>query len=193
MVKTCLNCRKQVPDDAKFCMHCGYNFESNDNNDGTVGSLFSNGKIFLVIIAVVVIIGLIVIATTGNGDSNSETQIDDVEGVDLTITGVSGWDSSSGKKSYTLYTEAIFNSVPDDKDGYIVKTIYYNNNDTKIGQETEKLDEIYYDSDYALSFGHYTTYQLPDPDHVTVQIIKEGKIIQNFTEDIDVNQIEYLN
>ena len=63
MTKSCPKCGKQVPDDAKFCMDCGFAF-----SDSGIGSnIFSNGKIFLVIIAVVVILGLIVIGMTGNG------------------------------------------------------------------------------------------------------------------------------
>lgn len=47
------------------------------------------------------------------------------------------------KKSYTLYTEAIFNKVPNDLKGYNVKTTYYDANDSEIGHETETLDNIY--------------------------------------------------
>jgi hypothetical protein len=111
----------------------------------------------------------------------------------LTITDVGGWDSNSGKKSYTLYTDALFNDVPKDMKGYIVRTSYFDDNDTQIGQETEKLEQVYYDSDYALMFGLYTTYKLPDPDHVVVEIIKDGKVIDNYTSKIDKNKIDFLN
>ena len=193
MTKNCPICGKEVPDDAKFCMDCGHSFEAKSSSSPLDGIL-SNGKIFIGIIAVVVILGLLVIAMTGNNDnSNAQDTVDDVDHVILTIADVSGWDSSSGKKSYTLYTEALFNSVPDDLKGYIIKTTYYDTNDTQIGQETEKLDQVYYDSNYAISFGHYTTYKLPDPDYVTVEIIKDGKVIDNYTEKIDRNKIDYLN
>lgn len=193
MTKNCPNCGKQLPDDAKFCMDCGHSFTAGSTSS-PLDSILGNGKIFIVIIAVVVILGLIVIAMTGNdGNSNVESTVDDVEHVRLTITDVLGWDSSSGKKSYTLYTEALFNSVPDDLEGYIIKTIYFDKNDTQIGQETEKLDQVYYDSSYSISFGHYTTYKLPKPDYVTVEIIKDGKVIDNYTEKIDTNKIDYLN
>lgn len=193
MTKSCPKCGKEVPDDAKFCMDCGYSFGSNVNGLNS-SNILGNGKIFLVIIAIVVIVGLIVIAMSGNNNTtNTNSPVDDADHVYLTITGVSGYDSSSGKKSYTLYTEAIFDNVPDDMKGYIIKTTYYDSNDTKIGSETEKLDDIYYDSSYALSFAHYTTYKLPDPDHVTVEVMKDGKVIDTYTEDIDTNKIGYLN
>ncbi|WP_458453938.1 zinc ribbon domain-containing protein [Methanobrevibacter sp.] len=191
-MKNCPKCGKQVPDDAKFCMDCGYSFDTKATSGSS--DIFSNGKIFLVIIAIVVILGLIVIATMGNGNNNADAgdAVDESQ-VILTITDVGGYDSSSGKKSYTLYTEAIFDKVPDDMNGYNVKTTYYDTNDSKIGSETETLDNIYFDTDFALTFGHYTTYKLPDPDHVTVEIIKDGKVVDVYNEDIDKNKIEYLN
>lgn len=191
MTKSCPKCGKEVPDEAKFCMDCGYSFQKAGANSATNGIL-SNGKIFLVIIAIVVILGLAVIAMTGNNPT-SDNPVVDADHVDLTITGVGGWDSDSGKKSYTLYTEAIFNNVPEKLDGYNVKTTYYDSNDESIGHETETLEDIYYDSSYALSFGFYTSYKLPDPDHVTVEIMKDGKVIDTYTEKIDTNKIDYLN
>lgn len=188
MSKNCPKCGKEVPDEALFCMDCGYNF-----NGSSSSGIFSNGKIFLVIIAIVVILGMLVIAMTGNNTNNNANVIDDSQHVDLTITGVGGYDSSSGKKSYTLYTEAIFNTVPDDLKGYNVKTTYYDTNGTRIGSETEKLEMVYYDSEFELMFGYYTTYKLPEPDYVTVEIIKGGKVIDNYTEKIDTNKIDYLN
>ena len=192
MSKNCPKCGKSLPDDAKFCMDCGYGM---DNQSGNVKSgILSNGSIFIVLIAAILIVGGIFILTSSFGGNSSPAQ-DDVEehAVDLTITDVNGWDGGEDKTSYTLYTEAIFNSVPDDLKGYNIKTRYYDSNDTEIGHETETLANIYYDSEYALSFGHYTTYKLPDPDHVTVEIIKNGKVIDTYTEQIDKSKIDYLN
>lgn len=191
MTKSCPNCGKQVPDDAKFCMDCGHRFEA-ESAASAFGGILGNGKIFIVIIAVVLIVGLIVIAMTGSGGDAGNTA-DDVEHVRLTITDISGYDSSGGKKSYTLYTQAIFESVPNDLNGYIIKTTYYGANDTRIGQETEQLDSVYYDSNYDISFAYYTTYKMPKPDHVTVEIIKDGKVIDNYTEKIDTDKIDFLN
>ena len=191
MTKSCPNCGKQVPDDAKFCMDCGHSFEAT-KSASPLDSILGNGKIFIVIIAIVVILGLIVIGMTGNND-NADDAADDVDHVRLTISDVNGYDSSSGKKTYTLYSEALFHSVPDNLDGYIMKTTYYDKNNTQIGQETEKLDQVYYDSSYAISFGHYYTYKKPDPDYVNVEIIKDGEVIDNYTQKIDTNKIDFLN
>lgn len=191
MTRSCPKCGKQVPDDAKFCMDCGYAFDDNQS-----AKKFSVSTLFIILIAAVLIIGGIFILTSGSGSNNSSAGTDVVGHVDLTISEVNGWDyagDSDSKPSYTLYTEAIFNSVPNDLKGYNLKTRYYDSNNTEIGHETEKLDNIYYDTNYPISFGHYTTYKLPDADHVTVEIIKNGKVIDNYTEKIDKSKIDYLN
>ncbi|WP_405295995.1 zinc ribbon domain-containing protein [Methanobrevibacter sp.] len=197
MTKNCPKCGKELPDNAKFCMDCGYSIEKPSGNGNNI---LSNGRIFIVLIVIILVVGGIFILTSGFGGNNDTQTNDNVQDasspVDMTITEVSGWDSEGDedtKQSYTLYTEALFNKVPDDIKGYNVKTIYYDDNGSEIGHETEKLDEIYYDSSYALSFGYYTTYKLPDPDHVTVEIIKDGKVIDSYTEQIDRNKIDYLN
>ena len=193
MSKNCPKCGKELPDNAKFCMDCGYSINTQSNSNFNI---FSNGKIFIALIAVILIIGGIFIITSSFGGNNTaDDAADTVESaVDLTIKDVNGWDSDSDDKtSYTLYTEAIFNKVPGDLKGYNIKTTYYDANGSAIGHETETLDNVYYDSDYALSFGFYTTYKLPDPDHVTVEIIKDGKVTDSYTEDIDKNRIDFLN
>ena len=192
MTKNCPNCGKELPDGAKFCMDCGYSIED-DKRSG--GFNFPLPTLFIILIVAVLVIGGALILTSTSTDSSSPAEVaDDVDHVDLTITDVGGWDSEDSKKSsYTLYTDAIFNSVPDDIKGYNVKTTYYDSDDKEIGHETETLDNVYYDSSYSLSFGYYTTYKLPDPDHVTVEIIKDGKVIDTYTEKIDQSTIDYLN
>lgn len=191
MTKICPKCGKTLPDGAKFCMDCGYSINK-QNKQGL--DIFSNGTIFIVIIVAILVIGGIFILTSGFGGTSSDSVADNVDHVDLTITGVSGWDSGdSVKPSYTLYAEAIFNKIPEDIKGYNVKTTYYDSNDSEIGHETETLGNVYYDTDYSISFGYYTTYKLPDPDHVTVEIIKEGNVIDSYTEKIDKSKIDYLN
>ena len=126
MTKSCPKCGKTLPDDAKFCMDCGYSIVKENKPSS---SILSNGSIFIVMIVAILVIGGIFIYTSGFATNNSanDAGADDIRHqVDLTITGVGGWDSdNSGKDSYTLYTEAIFNSVPDDLKGYNIKTSYY--------------------------------------------------------------------
>lgn len=193
MSKTCPKCGKTAADDAKFCMDCGYSF--NDGNSKSSSSIFSNGKIFLALIAIILVFGGLFILTSGNGNNHVATDAGDgVEHVDLTITDVLGYDSNyDNKTSYSVYTEALFLDVPSDMKGYVVKTSYYDKNNNLLGQESEKLSYIYYDSDYSISFGDYTSYKKLDLDHVNVEIIKSGKTIDNFTAKVDRNKIDYLN
>lgn len=188
MAKNCPKCGKSLPNEAKFCMDCGYAFDDRKSN------IFKNGKIFLVLIALVIILGgIFILTSTGSNNTTSEA-VDEPSPIDLTITDVGGYDSDgSSKKSYSLYTSALFNKVPDDMKGYNVKTTYYDVNSTEIGQETESLEQIYYDTDYSITFGYYTTYKEPNPNQVSVEIIKEGKIIDTFEYKIDQSKIDFLN
>ena len=192
MSKICPKCGKELPDDAKFCMDCGYTLE--EKSEGMLSSFPLPTLFIILIVAILLIGGAFILSSSFKDNTKAPDKSNDVtHAVDLTITDVSGWDSDSGKKSYTLYTEAIFNKVPDNLKGYNVKTTYYDTNGSEIGHETETLDNVYYDSNYALSFGFYTTYKLPNPDHVTVEIINGGKVIDSYTEQIDKNKIDYLN
>lgn len=192
MSKICPKCGKELPDNAKFCMDCGYTLE--EKSEGMLSSFPLPTLFIILIVAILLIGGAFILSSSFKDNTKAPDKSDEVtHAVDLTITDVSGWDSDSGKKSYTLYTQAIFNKVPDNLKGYNVKTTYYDTNGSEIGHETETLDNVYYDSNYALSFGFYTTYKLPNPDHVTVEIINGGKVIDSYTEQIDKNKIDYLN
>ena len=193
MSKICPKCGKELPDDAKFCMDCGYTIDKPESSGFL--SNFPLPTLFIVLIIAILVIGGVFILSSGSGgNNNAPDRTDEVtHAVDLTIDGVDGWDDTySGKKSYTLYTEAIFNSVPGNLKGYNVKTTYYDSNGSEIGHETEKLENVYYDTQFSINFGHYTTYKLPDPDHVKVEIINGGKVIDSYTEQIDRNKIDYL-
>ena len=194
MSKICPKCGKELPDDARFCMDCGYTIDVVENAGSSSG--FPISTLFIILIVAVLVIGGAFIFTSGFGDNGKSS--DDADGtghtVDLTITDICGWDDFyDGKTVYTLYTEAIFNKVPQDMKGYNVKTTYYDSNNTEIGHETQTLEDIYYDSDYALGFGYCESYKKPDPDHMKVEIIKGGKIIDNYTEQINKNKIDFLN
>ena len=194
MSKNCPKCENELPDNAKFCSNCGYKFEIESNltsnsqpssiNNQNNSNIFNNGKIFLILIFLVIIIGGgIILISTGNSLDNKP------ENVTLTITNVGGF----GDESYTLYTEALFDHVPSNLDGYNIKTSYYDDNNTLIGSENEKLKKVYYDSEYSISFGYYTSYKKPNPKYVTVEIIKEGLTVNQIKYEIDRNKIEFLN
>ena len=134
MSKTCPKCGKTAADDAKFCMDCGYSF--NEGNSKSSSNIFSNGKIFLAIIAIILVFGGLFILTSGNSNNHVATDAGDgVEHVDLTITDVLGYDSNyDNKTSYSVYTEALFLDVPSNMKGYVVKTSYYDKNNNLLGQ-----------------------------------------------------------
>ena len=191
MTKNCRKCGSEVQDDARFCPNCGYDFDS-FNKGGNSESKFNFSMLFVILIISILIIGSIFILTSGFGGDN-KPQDDNVDHVILTIKEVNGYDVISGKTSYTLYTEALFDKVPSDMNGYNIRTTYYDKNNTAIGSEIEYLSYVYYDSEYPLSFGHYTTYKKPNPDYVVVEIIKDGKTIDNYTSQIDQGKIKFLN
>ncbi len=192
MSKTCPKCGKAQADDAKFCMDCGYSFSKDASTRSS--NILSNGKIFLAIIAIILVLGAMFIFSLGNDHDVATDDGDDVEHVDLTITEVNGYDSTyDNRTSYTFYTEALFLDVPSNMKGYVIKTSYCDENGTVLGQETETLSNVYYDSDYEISFGDYTSYKKLDLDHVNVEIIKGGETIDNFTAKVDKNKIDFLN
>ena len=192
MSKICPECGKTLPETAKFCMDCGHDFSVETPSKKT--DLFSTGKLFLIIIIAILVIGGVFILTSGGGDNNSKAPVDDVDHVDMTVTDVLGSQNSyDGKTSYFIYTEALFLDVPDDMKGYIIKTSYCDKNGTVLGQETEKLSNVYYDTDYSISFGYYTSYSKLDLDHVKVEIIKNGKTVDEFTHNVDKNKLSFLN
>lgn len=202
MAKFCPNCGKELPDDSKFCMECGYDFSKSGTSKASFvpkrmqdsDSVFLNGKIFLVLIVIVLIVGAVFILSSG-GNNNNATDTAPVKSqseVALTITDVSGYDGSVGNKTvYTFYVEALFTKVPSNTEGYIVKTIYCDSNNTEIGSTIESLSQVYYESDYALSFGYYTSYKLVKVDNVKVQIIKDNEVVDEFTSKVDQNKIRF--
>lgn len=188
MTRKCPNCGKDIPDESKFCLNCGYNFSRNNS----FLDIFSNGKIFLILIAIILIIGsiLILFSLGGNSSSDSSNAISESDMVDLTITEVNGY-SSDNPTSYTFYVSALFNKVPNDLNGYQIRTTYYDENGTQLGQEIESLSSVYYDSDYSISFGYYTSYKKISADNVKVEIIKDGKVYNEYNETVDQNKISF--
>jgi hypothetical protein len=200
MSKKCPECGDEAPNQAHFCPNCGYDFFQDTDSQPTVLSsdgLSSNGKVFLVLIAIVIIVGAGVFIAMGLGGNSSTntTQVDGDE-IEMTITEVNGYAFDyENKTSYSLITQALFTKVPSNLEGYIIKTTYYDNNGTRIGQEIDSLSNVYSKeySDYASSFAYFDSYKKPNPDHVTVEIEKSGKKIYNYTYEIDKSDIEFLD
>lgn len=195
MSKLCPNCGEDLPDDAHFCGNCGYEFFK-DNSikkaDGNGGSILS-GKMILVLIAILIIAGAAVFSTMQSGSDTS----DNTKEIAMTITEVTGYSFDSdydNKTYYSLYTHALLSNVPSNLDGYLLKTNYYDENGTRIGQETDSLKNVYSSEypDYPVSFAFFDSNKKPHPDYVTVDIIKDGQTINNYTYEIDKSDIDFL-
>ena len=200
MSRKCPECGKTVSDATHFCSNCGYNFQQ-DSEPKEKTNLTFFSKLFAVLIVIVVIIGAIAIVNMG---MNFNKPVDNVQSedssnpIELTITDVKGnaYDDDN-ETDYYLSTEALFTKVPDNLEGYIIKTTYYDENGTSIAHNTEGLSTVIYDDadlmEYSLSFGYVSSHKALNPDHVTVEITKSSNTVFNDTYEVDKNSIEYLD
>ena len=201
MSKICPECGENVPDDAHFCRNCGHEFYTKGSsvpvNSKKAGKK-SNGMLVPILIAIIVILAVALFFSWGNGGGDSG-EVSESSKFGLVITEVSGssYDYDDGDKTnYMLDTSALFTNIPSDMNNYIVRTTYFDKNDDRIGQVTESLSEVIYKIDdehnYPHSFGYYNSYKKLNPDHVSVEISKGGKLVANDTFEVDRNSIEFL-
>ncbi|MBR0271396.1 MAG: zinc ribbon domain-containing protein [Methanobrevibacter sp.] len=194
MSKTCPNCGVNSPDNAKHCIECGENIEDVPINkqekpkaekpsDNTV----SNLGCIIMIAAVVILIVAAGFFIFNSGD-NEVTE----KNITITFDEVYVHDyTSSGKLYYSYYVSGFINNFPDDMNGYMIKTIYYDANDNEVTSTTNKLSyyDYYKDSDYPATISSYVTQNYVDVDHVTVQIIKDGDVLDEFTSAMNTNKL----
>lgn len=196
MSKTCPNCWVNSPDNAKYCIECGENIEdveiniekkkpkAENKSDDDSGS----GLGCIIMIAVVVI--LIVAAgffIFGSGDGQSHEK-----NITITLNEVYVHDyQSRGKTYYSYYVSGFINNFPDDMNGYMIKTIYYGADGKEITSTTEKLSyfEHYKNSKYATTLSTYSTQNYVDVDHVTVQVIKDNAVLNEFSSQMNKNKL----
>lgn len=192
MTKRCPKCGKEIPDESNYCLSCGCHIYNKGDSSGKT-DIFSNGKIFLALIFIVLIIGGILIFTmTGN---NSQTSVDDglskeASEFSLTISDINGYYSDENK-DYFYWVEVLFQKVPSNQKDYIVKTTYLDENNTDLGHEIESLSHVYYDTDYPISVGYHTSYKYIDVDSVKVEIIRDGNVIKECSSKIDRNKLNF--
>lgn len=197
MTKKCPKCGKMIPDESKFCLECGCHIYNKDNGSN-ISDRFSNGKIFLILIFVVLIIGGILIFTMGSGDNNSQNATDsavskEASEFDMTISDIDGFYSngSGGKPYYYYWVDVLFQKVPSNQKEYLVRVTYLDENNTELGHEVESLSSVYYNDGYPSSVGHYTSYKYIDVDSAKVEIIKNGNVITQTTAKIDKNKLDF--
>ena len=194
MTKFCPKCGKEIPDESIYCLKCGCRINgSPDNSKNSKRDLFANGKIFLALIFIILIVGGIFIFTT-MGNNNHNTVDDPISKqaseFSFTVSDIGGF-YSNDSNSYFYYVEVLFLKVPSNLKDYIVKVTYLDENDTDLGHEIESLSNAYYESDYPISVGYHTSYKYIDVDHVKVEIMRDGKVIKEDTAKIDKNKLNF--
>ena len=191
MTIKCPKCGKEIPDESTFCLGCGTRI-SNPRAPRNL-SIFSNGKIFLALIFIVLIVGGILIFSSGGHEEVPQDEISkEASEFALNIKDIGAYDNTyNGKTSYTYYLEVLYSKVPSNKDDYIVKTVYFDKNDTELGSTIEGLSEAYSSSKYGTYVGYYTSYNYIDVDHAKLQIIKDDKLIKEYEAKLDKNKIDF--
>ena len=193
MTKHCPKCGKEIPDESNYCLSCGCHINNGDNGSSKVSDIFSNGKIFLVLIFVALIVGgILIFSMTGN---NSQTDGGDelskeASEFSLTISDINGYYSDENK-DYFFWVEVFFQKVPSNQKDYIVRTTYLDADNNDLGHEIESLSSVYYESDYPLSVGYHTSYKYIDVDSVKVEIIRDGNVVKECSAKIDRNTLNF--
>ena len=198
MSKTCPNCGVNSPDNAKFCIECAYNIEDVPVNKEEVKtsqtravneSSFKLG--YIAVIAVVVLIaaaGFFIFSSGGDdsGAENLQITFDEVK-VDDFI--------SDGKTYYDYWVNGYIIDMPKDSDKYMLKTIYYDSSGKEIASTTEKLSKFKDDGkhDFPSSISFYQTENYLDVDHVSVQLIKDNVVINDFNSTMSTNHLSSAN
>lgn len=193
MTKFCPKCGKELPDESHFCLECGCRID-NKSGSSKISDKFSNGKIFLALIFVVLIVGGILILTMG-GNGNNQGNADDAltkeaSQFSLTVSDVNGHYNNESN-DYFYWVEVLFQKVPSNQKDYIVKTTYLDEKGNDVGHETESLSHVYYDTDYPISVGYHTAYKYIDVDSVKVEIIRDGNVIKECTGKADKNKFNF--
>ncbi len=214
MSKYCPKCGNELPDDAQFCNECGYSVLVEDtadekvdetpkdvdeilfnetpsdskNNNDTDSKIFSDKKPsfslpknkILIPVAIVVIIIIGIAIFSGDLFYNPDS-------ISMTITDISGY---SGDTEYYYYVNAIFNHLPSNTEGYLLKTTYYDSNGNTLATTTEGLNMVQ-NSEYASSFGYYNSPNQLPIDYVNVEITHDGKVIKEAKADFDQNKVDF--
>ena len=138
MKKLCPNCEQNNQINAKYCHNCGYKFHNKQNN---IPNILKNGKIFIILIITILIIGTLTITTNINTTPNNENNIH------ITITGVQGDNLTDKTPDYSYFTKIIISNIPITEkdgtiDGLILTTTYYTKDNQKIGETKEAINEM---------------------------------------------------
>ena len=182
MSKICPNCGVNSPDNVKFCIECGSDLEDvpiskEETTPKQTSKININLKqrhiIFIAIITIAIIATGFFIS--GLGGNNISITFDKVY--------VEANNYTSGMK-YTYCVSGYINNFPDDEENYIIRTILYDANGTELTSITKKLSLFNRFSDQSFTFFYESTENYMNVDHVSVQIIKDNNVLNEFNSTI---------
>ena len=192
MTKRCPKCGKEIPDESNYCLSCGCHIYNKDS-PSKKSDAFSNGRIFLILIfAALIVGGLLIFSMMGNdnGNAGADDLSKQASEFSLTISDINGYYSDENK-DYFYWVDVLFQKVPSNKEDYLVKTTYLDENNNELGSEIESLSNVYYDTDYPISVGYHTAYKYIDVDSVKVEIIMDGNVVKQCSAKIDRNTLNF--
>ena len=181
----CPECGYELNGNENICPECGRNLKHESKESGLeITKNKSNLTKFLPIaIIAIIIIGAVILFTGGGGGDLS-----------LTISETGGWQSTydNNETDFAYNVNGYVSNVPRDTDKYFIKTTYYDANGTVLGKTTENFDTLHStlsDSDLHL-FSLLFSKQKLDIDHVTVQVVKDNKVLNEYNETFDKTNFE---
>ncbi len=206
MSKTCPNCGVNSPDNAKFCIECAYDLtdvpvnkvreeekpveKAPASSDSEKGNVALGCIIMIVIVIAIAGIGFFIFGSGGSDNNDTQTNIQ------ITFDQVYANDFVSGNKTYfNYYVVGFFNNIPkDNANEYMVKVIYCDSNGKELTSTTERLSKFESSQyqNYASTISSYQTENYIDVDHVSVQIIKDNKVLNEFNSTINKNKLTHI-
>lgn len=183
MSKICPKCGVNSPNNAKFCNECGFDLGDTpiNNEEQMQKQTYPNDKINLKL-SRIILIAIIVIAIFAAGFF-----ISGFSGGNISITFdevyVEAHNYTSGME-YTYSVSGYINNFPNDEDNYLIKTGLYDANGRELTSSTNKLSSFYRYSDNALTFFYESTENYMDVNHVSVQILKDNQVLNEFNSTI---------
>lgn len=206
MSKTCPNCGVNSPDNAKFCIECAYDLtdvpinkvkevekpvqKAPSSKDSENGNVALGCIIMIVIVIAIAAVGFFVFGSGGNSNNDTQTNIQ------LTFGEVYVYDFESGNNTvYDYFVNGFFNNIPkDNANEFLIKVIYCDSNGKELASTTERLSKFENGQyrNYAETISFYQTKNYIDVDHVSVQIIKDNKVLDEFNSTINKNKLTHV-
>lgn len=195
MVKKCPYCDSRLVDNTKVCPYCGMHLESSTDKSSfnyqnimeKINNLDSHNKkrVFILMIILLIIDGVMILTLFDINIDGSKS-----ENMTCVLSGVT-CEHVNNTNFYALSADIFINKCPSSFEGYTLKQTYYDSNNNTIGFEIESLDYKYSNSASGerIYLNEVHVYKEPDPYYVSIEIMKEGELINNYTFEINRNQL----